>query len=162
MAEAGLNGHDIELEITESLAMENLALTSSNLMALKKLGVHIIIDDFGTGYSSLNYLKRFPIHGLKIDKTFIRGCIVSPSDTSITKAIIAMAQALNIKVTAEGIEEKQQFGLLRSLGCNYGQGFFVAKPMSAQELSIWILSKYPEYQKTLFLINKQTQVIESI
>jgi diguanylate cyclase (GGDEF)-like protein/PAS domain S-box-containing protein len=148
LTETGLDGNCLEVEITESLAMGNLELTSQNLKALKKLGVHITIDDFGTGYSSLNYLKSFPIQGLKIDKSFIRHCITHPSDTSITKAIIAMAQALNLKVVAEGVEEQQQLDFLTSLGCDGAQGFLIAKPMTPEDLPAWYMINYPQEKFT--------------
>jgi diguanylate cyclase (GGDEF)-like protein/PAS domain S-box-containing protein len=159
LAETNLGGDSLELEITETLTMNNLELTRQNLVALKKLGVHITIDDFGTGYSSLNYLKRFPIHGLKIDKAFIKNCIVSPQDTSIVKAIVAMAKALNLKVTAEGVEELQQLGFLSTLGCDSVQGFFIGKPMPAKDLPGWILAKYPEKPAVSALAENRIQVM---
>lgn len=151
LAETGLMGDTLEVEITESLAMSNLELTRLNFRDLKKLGVRIIIDDFGTGYSSLNYLKRFPIHGLKVDRAFVKNCITSPADTSIVKAIVAMAQAMSLKVTAEGVDEPTQMGFLNSLGCDSAQGFFIAKPMPAKDLPGWIKAKYPA--KELIITN---------
>ncbi|MDR3643266.1 MAG: EAL domain-containing protein [Candidatus Doudnabacteria bacterium] len=143
LAEHELDPAILELEITESLAMNNLELTAFNLRALKKLGIRITIDDFGTGYSSLSYLKSFPITSLKIDKSFIRHCITDPQDTSITKTIIAMAQILNLKVVAEGVETLQHFDFLASLGCNFAQGFYISKPMEAKELLNWHGVKKP-------------------
>jgi len=157
LAETHLQANDLELEITESLAMSNMELTSANMKELKKLGVHITIDDFGTGYSSLNYLKRFPIHGLKIDKSFVKHCITNPSDTSITKTIVAMAHTLNLKVTAEGVEQLQQLDFLKSLGCDGAQGFFIAKPMPAKLLPAWLMAKYSETE--LDFVKKQPQTV---
>lgn len=148
LTETGAQPHELELEIIESLAMDNLELTSMNLDALKKLGVHITIDDFGTGYSSLNYLKKFPIHGLKIDKSFVRHCITNSSDTSITRTIVAMAQTLNLKVVAEGVEDAQQMSFLRSLGCDAAQGFFIAKPMPTEEFPVWFYKTYQDPEIT--------------
>ena len=159
LAATGLEGSDLELEITESLAMGNLELTNQNLKALKHLGVHITIDDFGTGYSSLNYLKRFPIHGLKIDKSFVRNCITNPADTSITKTIIAMAQTLNLKVVAEGVEGLQQLDFLKSLGCDGAQGFFVSQPMPAENFPSWLQENYQEKRAIPTSINNQTEPI---
>ena len=162
LAETGLQGGCLELEITESLAMGNLELTSLNLQSLKKLGVKITIDDFGTGYSSLNYLKRFPINGLKIDKSFVRHCITNPSDTSITQTIAAMAKTLNLKVTAEGVEESQQLDFLRNLGCDAAQGFFIAEPMPAKNFPRWFMLKYPGKTPSSVLAASLTQAIEAV
>ncbi len=160
LAETGLEANCLEMEITESLAMGDLELTRVNLKALKNLGVQITIDDFGTGYSSLNYLKRFPIHGLKIDKSFVRHCITSAPDTSITKTIIAMAQTLNLQVTAEGVEEGQQMVFLQSLGCDAAQGFLIAKPMSAEDFPEWMEIKYPKKEEVPFPQSSTLEVVK--
>jgi len=128
----------LEIEITESLAMGNLELSEFHLRELKKMGVKITIDDFGTGYSSFNYLKRFPFHNLKIDRSFIRHCITNEHDAGITRAIISMAHSMSIKVVAEGVETDQQLNFLSGLGCDAAQGFFIAKPMKAEEVGKWL------------------------
>lgn len=130
-----------EMEITESLAMENVDRTKNKLSELKAQGLSIIIDDFGTGYSSLNYLKRFPIDKLKIDKSFVKHCITDEQDTSIIKAIISMAKSLNLKVIAEGVDTEMQMGLLSSLGCDSAQGYLISRPLSRHELVDFLQTK---------------------
>ena len=132
----------LEMEITETMAMENLEQSSLNLKQLKKMGVRVSIDDFGTGYSSLSYLKRFPISSLKIDRSFVRQCIANDQDASIVRAIISMAHSLNLKVIAEGVETDQQLNFLASLGCNGAQGFYIAHPMPEEKLSVWLEEKH--------------------
>ena len=131
----------LEVEITESVAMGNLELTSDSLKQLKKMGVRITIDDFGTGYSSLSYLKSFPIHSLKIDRSFVRHCITNEQDASITRTIISMAHSLNYKVIAEGVETDQQFNFLSGLGCNAAQGFYISHPLPAENVGAWLEEK---------------------
>lgn len=135
LSNTGLDPAYLELEITESLLVENLDQTSSALKKLFDLGVHITIDDFGTGYSSLSYLKQFPISTLKIDRSFIKD---SPDDTesaALTTSIIAMANSLNINVVAEGVETEQQLKFLSEQGCNEIQGFYFSKPVPVKEFT---------------------------
>lgn len=127
----------LDLEITETLAMSNLELTTYNLKSLKKMGIHITLDDFGTGYSSLSYLKRFPINNLKIDKSFVRQCITNEQDASIIRTIIAIAHNLDMKVIAEGVETDQQLKFLENLNCNAAQGFLINRPMPAENIPVW-------------------------
>lgn len=123
-----------EMEITESVAMENSNRTRRQLEELQQLGFGVTIDDFGTGYSSLNYLKRFPIQKLKIDKGFVRHCLTDEQDTSIIKAIISMAKSLKLSVVAEGVDTEAQLNLLASLGCDAVQGYFISRPLARGEL----------------------------
>jgi diguanylate cyclase (GGDEF)-like protein len=116
------------LEITESLLMENLEGSVIILRKLADLGVALSIDDFGTGFSSLARLKQFPLHELKIDKSFVDGLGIEPDDTAIVAAVIAMAHALKLSVVAEGVETAEQLQGLRTLGCDQAQGFFLARP----------------------------------
>ena len=125
----------LEVEITESTAMQNPTITGEILQDLKKLGVSIVIDDFGIGHSSLNYLKRFPIDGLKIDRTFVEDMVTDTSDAGIVSAIIAMAHALKLRVTAEGVETEDQLRFLQARGCSFIQGYLLGKPMSADALT---------------------------
>jgi EAL domain-containing protein (putative c-di-GMP-specific phosphodiesterase class I) len=133
MGECGFYPSLLTLEITESAFMQDIDSTSSALKKLKALGISISIDDFGTGYSSLAYLKRFPIDNLKIDMSFIRELAADPDTASIVTAIIAMAHTLNLKTIAEGIETDEQWKILRLLRCDMGQGFYLGKPLPAEE-----------------------------
>jgi diguanylate cyclase (GGDEF)-like protein/PAS domain S-box-containing protein len=119
----------LELEITESLLLEDAESGINTLRELKDMGFRITIDDFGTGYASLNYLRRFPADALKIDRSFIKGLISSPEDTAITMAIIDMAHALGLAVIAEGLETREQLEFLREQTCDLAQGFLYAAPM---------------------------------
>jgi EAL domain-containing protein (putative c-di-GMP-specific phosphodiesterase class I) len=124
----------LELEITESVVMQNAAEAIVMLEQLHKMGVGLSIDDFGTGYSSLNYLKRFPIDKLKIDQSFIRDISVDADDAAIVQAIIAMAHGLRLRVVAEGVENERQVDFLRALDNDEYQGFYYSKPLSAPEV----------------------------
>jgi len=125
----------LELEITESVLMENSELIMRMLNDLKASGVNLAIDDFGTGYSSLSYLKRFPIDRVKIDQSFVRDLSIDIEDVAIVKAIIAMAKTLRLDVVAEGVETEEQLDLLRNEGCHGYQGYLFAKPMDADAIS---------------------------
>lgn len=125
-----LNPTLIELELTESVLAEQNMETLSILKQLKRMGLTISVDDFGTGYSSLLYLKNFPIDIVKIDRFFIKDILTSQQDASIVKAIIVMAHSMGMKVIAEGIEKKEQFDLLREMGCDFGQGFLFSPAVS--------------------------------
>ena len=130
--ESGLPPDQLQLEITEHVAMHDAAFTVATLKRLRDMGVQIAIDDFGTGYSSLSYLKAFPINTVKIDRSFIRDITVDASDAAITRAIIAMAHSLNLSVTAEGVETPEQLAFLREAGCDEFQGYIFSKPVPAQ------------------------------
>lgn len=133
LSEKGLDSSCLELEITETAAMENLKFTVSTLGKLIGMGVNISIDDFGTGYSSLNYLKHFPINFLKIDQSFIADVLEDKNTFAIVKAIIDVAHTLNLKVIAEGVETKEQLMLLQNLGCDELQGFYISRPLPVEE-----------------------------
>jgi len=124
----------IEIEITESMAMDDPAKTKAILSNLKELGVAISIDDFGTGHSSLSYLKSFPIDYLKIDQSFIRGIPADASDIGITRSIIALAKSLDLGVIAEGVETEDQKNFLIGERCDEMQGYLFSKPRPAKEL----------------------------
>ena len=126
----------IELEITESQVMTNPEEAIKLLQAIKELGIELAIDDFGTGYSSLAYLKKLPIDKLKIDQEFVRGLPNDEEDSGITKAVIALAQSLNLKVIAEGVETKEQKDFLVANGCENIQGYYYSKPVPAHEFEV--------------------------
>ena len=138
LEEFGLEGRCLELELTESLLIENVSATSAMLDALHDLGVYISIDGFGTGSSSLAYLKRLPIDSLKIDRAFIRDITSNVDDRGIVTAIIAMARILGYSTQAEGVETPEQSELLRSLGSDELQGFYLSRPLPAAQLEEWI------------------------
>lgn len=125
----GIKSHQLQLEITESLLMENVDSTINTLNELKELGVILAIDDFGTGYSSLNYLKRLPIHVLKVDRSFVMDIPQDNDDMEITAAVIAMAHKLRLQVVAEGVELKAQADFLRENSCDFVQGYYYGKPV---------------------------------
>ncbi len=123
----------LELELTESIVMNNAAKVIGQLNLLKRLGVQISIDDFGTGFSSLSYLKHFPIDTLKIDRSFIRDVPRGPKDTAITKTIIALGRRLQLNVVAEGVETEEQLQFLKSRKCAEVQGYLIGRPLSLEE-----------------------------
>ncbi|MFA6055009.1 MAG: EAL domain-containing protein [Thermodesulfovibrionales bacterium] len=133
MKDSGYYPSLLTLEITESAFMQDIEFTKSVLTAMKEIGCSVSIDDFGTGYSSLAYLKRFPVDNLKIDISFIREMVRDPDSASIVMAIINMAHALNLKTIAEGIETEEQWNFLRLLRCDMGQGFYLSKPLPAED-----------------------------
>ncbi len=134
LKETGLPPNCLELEITESMTMD-VERSISMLEELNNLGVQIAIDDFGTGFSSLNYLKKFHIHRLKIDRTFIKDMTDEPIDANIVETIIAMAHNLNLKVIAEGVETEEQLTFLRNLQCDEVQGYYYNMPLSPEDIA---------------------------
>jgi diguanylate cyclase (GGDEF)-like protein/PAS domain S-box-containing protein len=128
----------LELEITESVAMNNSNRTARKFDELRQLGISLSIDDFGTGYSSLSYLKNFPVSRLKIDKSFVRHCTENEQDTNLIRAMIAMAHNLGIKIVAEGVETEEQYQLLSQEQCDAFQGYGIARPAPAEEFAGWL------------------------
>jgi EAL domain-containing protein (putative c-di-GMP-specific phosphodiesterase class I) len=119
------------LEITESLTLHESATSDGSLRQLRDLGVQLAIDDFGTGFSALEYFKRFTVQGLKIDRSFVTGLGRSREDTAIVTATLAFASALDLRVTAEGVETTEQLERLGALGCQQAQGFLFSRPVPA-------------------------------
>jgi len=138
LSEYSFDPNRLELEITESLLMHDTRASQGALYDLKALGLEIYLDDFGTGYSSLAYLKKFPIDALKIDRSFIRDIPGDTDDEAITRAIVALGQALRLKVVAEGVETDAQLGFLNREGCDEVQGFLFSKPLRYEEFVAWI------------------------
>jgi diguanylate cyclase (GGDEF)-like protein/PAS domain S-box-containing protein len=133
--EIGLNSRSLELEITETCLMEYPEIAISKINDLNNIGINFSIDDFGTGYSSLSYLKRFKIEHLKVDKSFIMDIKVDVNNAEITKAIIAMAHSLSLKVIAEGVETLEQLEFLKTYKCDYLQGFLFSRPVPAEDMT---------------------------
>lgn len=131
----------LELEITESLLVENMDAAVEILSAFHDAGVQISIDDFGTGYSSLSYLKRFPIHTLKIDRSFVRDVIDDPDDAAIVAAIVALARSLRLNIIAEGVETKEQLDYLLSLNCDEVQGTYFSHALTCSEFENFLIEK---------------------
>ena len=128
----------LEVEITETLLVENIEMAADIMHQLHHMGVSISVDDFGTGYSSMTYLKRFPIDALKIDRSFVSDTPYDQDDVSIVQAIIALARSLNIRSVAEGVETGEQNRLLKGLGCDEAQGYLFSKPVPADEFMEWL------------------------
>ncbi|AOV16208.1 hypothetical protein BJI67_03200 [Acidihalobacter aeolianus] len=128
-----INPSRLKLELTEGALLENVEDTIETMNALNVIGVRLSLDDFGTGYSSLQYLKRLPLHQLKIDKSFVHDIGADPSDKAIVQTIIAMAQSLNLDVIAEGVETDEQRRLLLDRGCRYFHGYFFGRSIPADD-----------------------------
>jgi diguanylate cyclase (GGDEF)-like protein/PAS domain S-box-containing protein len=138
LAETGLPSDGLRLEVTESVAMQDITYGIRVLKELKDLGVHVSLDDFGNGYSSLSYLKQFSLNVLKIDQSFIQDILVNKNSEAITMAIIAMARSLGLEVVAEGVEKEEQLAFLRSKFCDEVQGFLFSEPLPAKELTSFL------------------------
>jgi diguanylate cyclase (GGDEF)-like protein/PAS domain S-box-containing protein len=131
----GARPENLCLELTESVFMEDVDYFGKTLASLKTLGVRLAIDEFGTGYSSLSYLKRFPVDAVKVDRAFVDGLGTDPHYSALVAAIVAMADALGLEVTAEGVENQDQLAMLKRLQCRRAQGFYLARPMPADAIS---------------------------
>ena len=142
MNDAGLPADQLELEVTESLLMEDSVGSQAALASIKQMGVKLSLDDFGTGYSSLAYLKRFPLDKLKIDRTFVKDVGVDPDDTAIVRAVIALSHNLRLTVVAEGVETREQLKFLREARCDQAQGYFISRPMDAAAFGVWMAENY--------------------
>ncbi|GAB4233877.1 MAG: hypothetical protein Kow0049_17530 [Stanieria sp.] len=148
LAETGFNPNYLELEVTESLLVENFEQTIKLLRQLKNRGINLSLDDFGTGYSSLSYLQQFPIDTLKIDRSFLFDVPSNRDNNAVTKGIIALAQSLNLHITAEGVENSAQLEYLKAQGCNEVQGYYISKPLSAYHLTRFLSSYYRRLEET--------------
>jgi len=135
LKDTGLDAGRLTLELTESVLMRDAETTMVTLRALKDLGIRLAIDDFGTGYSSLSYLRRFPIDELKIDQSFVATVSIGPEQSALVRSIVKLGASLRLDTVAEGIEDAEQLSELRKLGADLGQGYFFARPMSAEAIS---------------------------
>jgi len=143
LVDTGISPRQLELEITESLLMDDTEASQLALRALKALGTSIFLDDFGTGYSSLAYLKKFPLDGLKIDRSFINDLPGDTDDEAITSAILALSKALRLGVVAEGVETREQFNFLRDSGCQVAQGYLFSRPLVFTDFLSWLQRTRP-------------------
>ena len=134
MQESGIPAACLMLELTESVVLENLKETIQKMQAIRQLGIHLSIDDFGTGYSSLAYLKELPVNEVKLDRSFIMRLVEEHKDRVLVATVLALAEAMEFSVIAEGVETEEQLQVLRDLGCDNFQGFLRARPMSAAQL----------------------------
>jgi EAL domain-containing protein (putative c-di-GMP-specific phosphodiesterase class I) len=143
MAASSIEPEWVHLELTESSLIEDSTPSVRLLEATRDLGVELIVDDFGKGYSSLAYLKALPVSALKIDREFIVGLETGENDALIVQAVLSLARALNLDVIAEGIENLAQARLLRTMGCEYGQGYIWSEALPAEEFEQWLFSHVP-------------------
>jgi EAL domain-containing protein (putative c-di-GMP-specific phosphodiesterase class I) len=143
LRQTGINPHNLRLELTESVVMENVEKATGMLQQLREIGTGLSIDDFGTGYSSLSYLHRFPIDILKIDRSFV-GCMTENNENlEIVRTIVMLAQNLGMEVVAEGVETKEQLALLTLLKCDSAQGYYFSRPTEAAAADILLLDTLP-------------------
>jgi EAL domain-containing protein (putative c-di-GMP-specific phosphodiesterase class I) len=142
----GLDPHDLELEITESVMIRDDEATAETLRDLRAMGVRVALDDFGTGYSSLSYLTRFPLDTLKMDLAFIRDVATDPSAAGVVTGVIAMAHSLNLRVVAEGVDAEDQAKVLREMDCDEVQGFLYAGALPPQEFLDYLQKRKGEAQ----------------
>jgi EAL domain-containing protein (putative c-di-GMP-specific phosphodiesterase class I) len=131
LSETGLAPENLRLELTESVTMRDEERTTRVLSELRKLGVRLCIDDFGTGYSSLSYLRRFALDILKIDRSFVTDMLNNSESKEIVKTILSLGRNLRMRVVAEGVESHEQMNLLKSLGCEFAQGFLFSRPLDS-------------------------------
>ena len=142
MTRSRIDPNNLELEITESILMDDVEAAIRIMQAIKDRGIHIAIDDFGTGYSSLAYIKRFPIDVLKVDRSFVMDIPEDPNDMAITAAVIAMAHKLSLSVVAEGVETQEQLEFLKANNCNDGQGYLFSRPLTLSQLHHFLVSTH--------------------
>ncbi|HJV86304.1 MAG TPA: EAL domain-containing protein [Noviherbaspirillum sp.] len=135
----GVSGERLEWEIKESTVMQHNTMASSMLSSVGDMQIRLSIDDFGTGYSNMTYLRRYPVHKVKIDSSLVRGLPAEGNDRAVTEAIISMAQPLGLDVVAEGVETPQQIAYLREHGCHIAQGFFYTQPLTAEQFETWLV-----------------------
>ena len=170
LRDSGLDARYLELELTESVMMQNVEQAVATLVELKRLGIALSIDDFGTGYSSLAYLKLFPLDYLKIDQSFVQGMLGDPSGAAIVRSVIALGHSLDFKIIAEGVESAAQLAYLRRYGCDEMQGYHFSRPLPAEQLFALLQAEAalepaadtPPGRRTLLLLDDEPRVIASL
>jgi EAL domain-containing protein (putative c-di-GMP-specific phosphodiesterase class I) len=145
LARTAIDPHELKLEITESVVVENIETATDMLNQLRAIGIQLSIDDFGTGYSSLSYLHRLPIDTLKIDRSFITQMIKNNENSEIVRTIVSLAKNLNMSLIAEGVETVEQLQQLQLLGCDNGQGYLFSKPVT-EELATQLVKQMEHWQ----------------
>jgi EAL domain-containing protein (putative c-di-GMP-specific phosphodiesterase class I) len=144
LGETDLDPRLLEVELTESILMKHPESAISILQSLREVGIQVAMDDFGTGYSSLSYLRKFPLDALKIDQSFVRQISAAGEDTAIITAVIGMAQSLNLRVIAEGVETREEVEFLRARHCDEAQGYYFSRPVPAEEFAKLLRAGIPE------------------
>ena len=140
LARTGLSPTSLELEVTEDILLHDEQGALNTFLKIQALGVRLVFDDFGTGFASLSYLKKFPLDGLKIDRSFVLGLLANPDDAAIVSSTIGLSKQLGLSVIAEGIENRATADFLVSMGCEEGQGYFFGRPMPASEFEAKFLT----------------------
>jgi diguanylate cyclase len=140
---SGLEPEHLWLEVTETSIMRDAERARSILAQLREIGVRVAIDDFGTGQSSLRYLRALPANDVKIDQSFVRLMASEPCDAAVVRAAVQLAHDLGLSVTAEGVEDATTLELLRQIGCDHAQGYFIARPMPAEAMLAWMRKQLP-------------------
>ncbi|STI76001.1 heme-regulated cyclic AMP phosphodiesterase (direct oxygen sensor protein) [Escherichia coli] len=139
----GIDGHQLTVEITESMMMEHDTEIFKRIQILRDMGVGLSVDDFGTGFSGLSRLVSLPVTEIKIDKSFVDRCLTEKRILALLEAITSIGQSLNLTVVAEGVETKEQFEMLRKIHCRVIQGYFFSRPLPAEEIPGWMSSVLP-------------------
>ena len=140
LANSGLSPTNLELEVTEDILLHDEQAALNTFREIQELGVRLVFDDFGTGFASLSYLKKFPLDGLKIDRSFVLGLLTNPDDAAIVSSTIGLSKQLGLSVIAEGIEDRATADFLVRMGCEEGQGYFFGRPMPASEFEAKFLA----------------------
>jgi EAL domain-containing protein (putative c-di-GMP-specific phosphodiesterase class I) len=140
LAGTGLSPTSLELEVTEDILLHDEQAALNTFLEIQELGVRLVFDDFGTGFASLSYLKKFPLDGLKIDRSFVLGLLTNPDDAAIVSSTIGLSKQLGLSVIAEGIEDRATADFLVRMGCEEGQGYFFGRPMPASEFEAKFLA----------------------
>ena len=140
LEQSGIDPHTLQVEVTETGIVRNIQRASESLQALRNRGIRVAIDDFGTGYSSMAQLSRLPFDTLKVDRTFVSRMSASEPDAAIVRLMVAFARALNLDAVAEGIETHEELRLLREMGCDNGQGYLFAEPLSPEDATALLIA----------------------